>query len=211
MTPKEAAAIMIGTMARPSSPSVRLTALPAPTMTKQANGMKNQPRLISKSLKNGKVSDVAKRPLAVAHDDECRDAGDQEFDGQPRLAGKAEMRLLGDLQIVVIEADRAEAQRHQQHHPDIDAGDVGPQQRRDDDARQDHQPAHGRRAGLLEMRLRPVGADRLALALPDAQRVDDRRAEDEDDQRRGDQRAAGAEGDVAEDVEDRDLVREIDK
>jgi hypothetical protein len=32
---------------------------------------------------------------------------------------------------------------------------------------QHHQPAHGRRTGLLEMRLRPVGPDRLALALPE--------------------------------------------
>ena len=60
MTPKEAAAIMIGTMARPSRPSVRFTALPAPTMTMQAKGMKNQPRLIRKSLMNGKVSEEEK-------------------------------------------------------------------------------------------------------------------------------------------------------
>ena len=43
MRPKQAAAIMTGTMASPSSPSVRFTALPAPTITKQANGTKNQP------------------------------------------------------------------------------------------------------------------------------------------------------------------------
>ena len=33
MRPKLAAAIITGTIARPSSPSVRFTALPAPTMT----------------------------------------------------------------------------------------------------------------------------------------------------------------------------------
>ena len=38
-----------------------------------------------------------------------------------------------------------------------------------------------------------------------------RRAEEEDQQRRGDQRAAGAEGDVAEDVEDRELHRRIQR
>src|SRR3546814_11391217 len=58
---------------------------------------------------------------------------------------EAEMRLLGDLQIVVIEADRAEAQRHQQLDPHVDAEDVGPEQRGADNTRKDHQPAHGRR------------------------------------------------------------------
>ena len=57
MTPKDAAAIMIGTIASPSRPSVRFTALPAPTMTKQENGTKNQPRLMMNSLAKGKVSD----------------------------------------------------------------------------------------------------------------------------------------------------------
>ena len=37
---------------------------------------------------------------------------------------------------------------------------------------------------LLQMRLRPVGADRLALALLQAQLVDDRRAEQEHEQQR---------------------------
>ena len=57
MVPKAAAATMIGTIASPSRPSVRFTALPAPTMTNAPTGMKNQPRLTSQSLKNGNVSD----------------------------------------------------------------------------------------------------------------------------------------------------------
>ena len=44
---------MTGTMARPSSPSVRFTALEAPTMTKTAKTMKNQPRFSSTSFKKG--------------------------------------------------------------------------------------------------------------------------------------------------------------
>ncbi len=56
--PKLAAAIMTGTMASPSRPSVRFTALPAPTMMKMANSTKNQPRLSTSSLKNGNTSDV---------------------------------------------------------------------------------------------------------------------------------------------------------
>ena len=48
---------------------------------------------------------------------------------------------------------------------------------------QDHQPAHGRGALLLEqVTLGAVSADRLAFALADAQRPDDDRAEQEDEQ-----------------------------
>ena len=54
--------------------------------------------------------------------------------------------------------------------------------------------------------MRAVAADRLALALLEAQHVDDRAAEQEHEHQRGDHRAAGAEGDVAEDVEERDLT-----
>ena len=43
-----------GTVARPSNPSVRLTALDDPIITNTANGIKNHPRLIIKFLKNGK-------------------------------------------------------------------------------------------------------------------------------------------------------------
>ena len=57
MTPKEDAAIITGTIASPSSPSVRFTALPAPTITKAAKGTKKIERLRMKSLTKGKVSD----------------------------------------------------------------------------------------------------------------------------------------------------------
>ena len=79
------------------------------------------------------------------------------------------VRRFRDLQEIVVEADGAEAERHEQHGPDIEIGEIGPQQRRDENARQDHEPAHGRRALLLDdMALRPVAADRLAPALLDA-------------------------------------------
>src|ERR1700756_4779553 len=53
------------------------------------------------------------------------------------------------------------------------------------------------------MRLRAIGADRLALALADAQMINDPGPEQEHEQRAGRDRAAGAEGDVAKDVEQR--------
>ena len=113
--------------------------------------------------------------------------------------------LLGHLQIVVVEADEAEAERHRQHDPDIGIERIGPQHGRDHQPGQDHQPAHGRRALLGDqMRLRPVAADRLALALAQPQIVDDPGPEQEHEQRAGHHRAAGAERDVAEHVEGRE-------
>ena len=43
-------------IASPSSPSVRFTALAAPTITIMAKGTKNHPRFRSASLKNGSAS-----------------------------------------------------------------------------------------------------------------------------------------------------------
>src|SRR6476659_498672 len=59
-TPKQPVAIMTGTIANPSRPSVKFTALPAPTMMNAPNKMKNQPSGNTNSLKKGKVTDVAK-------------------------------------------------------------------------------------------------------------------------------------------------------
>ena len=46
MRAKQPATIITGTIASPSSPSVRFTAFDAPTITKTANGMKSQPSWI---------------------------------------------------------------------------------------------------------------------------------------------------------------------
>src|SRR6056297_3028566 len=53
---ERAEAIITGMIASPSSPSVRLTALAAPTTTIMAKGMKRKPRLTSTSLKTGSAS-----------------------------------------------------------------------------------------------------------------------------------------------------------
>ena len=53
ITPNAAPAMMTGPIASPSSPSVRFTAFEAPTMTRIANGIQNQPRFTSQPLKNG--------------------------------------------------------------------------------------------------------------------------------------------------------------
>src|SRR4051794_40652678 len=57
--PKQPVAIITGTKARPSGPSVRVTALPAPTMMKAPNTMKDQPSGRISSLKKGNVTELA--------------------------------------------------------------------------------------------------------------------------------------------------------
>ena len=53
--------MMVGTMASPSSPSVRFTAFDAPIITSMPNTGKKQPSGISTSLNTGTVSAVAER------------------------------------------------------------------------------------------------------------------------------------------------------
>ena len=56
MTPSVPPAIITGMMASPSRPSVRFTALAAPTITRIAKGMKNSPKFSSTSLKTGSAN-----------------------------------------------------------------------------------------------------------------------------------------------------------
>ena len=56
MTPSVPPAIITGMMAKPSKPSVRLTALAEPTITIMPKGTKNMPRLIMVFFRNGSAS-----------------------------------------------------------------------------------------------------------------------------------------------------------
>ena len=146
---------------------------------------------------------------AHLHHRETGDDRDAAFERQPQPAGKALVRLLGDLEIIVIEADETEADRDEQDDPDIAALEIGPEQRRDDEAGEDHQAAHRRRALFSQkMRLRPVLADRLALALLEPQSRDDARPEEEDEEQRRRCRARSAERDVAEQIQRAENMRE---
>ena len=73
---------------------------------------------------------------------------------------------------------------------------------------QNHHPAHCRRAFFLQMRFGAVAADRLTAALLALQPADNRGAEDKTDQQRRRHRAAGSESDIAEQVEQNELVRQ---
>src|SRR5690606_24894058 len=50
-------------------------------------------------------------------DGDAGDARDHRLDGEARAAGKSLVGLLRDLEIVVVEADGTEAERHEEHNP----------------------------------------------------------------------------------------------
>src|SRR6476660_3210873 len=152
----------------------------------------------------------AREWLAADRNDEIDGSrADQRLDQQAKLARKSDMGLLRHLEVVVVEADRAERKRHAEHDPDVAVVRIGPQRGRDQHPEQDHQPAHGRRALLGDqVGLRSVAADRLALALPQPQLVDDRGPEQEHEHKRRDHRSDGAERDVAQHIEGSDRIRE---
>ena len=90
--------------ADPSSPSVRLTALPEPTITNTPNE-EDPAEVGGQLLEEGKHSEVASqrcrtRIRAATHRDDALDSASRV------LAGNAARLLLRDLQIVVVEADQ---------------------------------------------------------------------------------------------------------
>ena len=179
-------------------------------MMKAPNGNEQPAEIDQHALEERNGERGGERLLADMDDDGSGDHGGGGFDDDLDAAAEAFRRLPGHFQIIVVEADGAIDEGEQQHHPDISVAQIAPQQHGDGDAGQDHQPAHGRRALLLEeMALGAVFADGLALALADAQGPDHLGPEQEHEQQRRDQRSAGAEGDVAEDIEGGELRGEL--
>ena len=143
-----------------------------------------------------------KTGAAGADDQPGGDAGNQEFQQQAHLAGQARMVRLLHLVIIVEPPDQPEPRGHQQARPDVGIEEVHPQQDRDRQRDQDQEAAHRRRAAFGKMALRPVLADRLALALRGAKPADELGSEQQPDKKRSGARGAGAEADVADEVED---------
>ena len=206
--PSAAPTITVGMIARPSRPSVRLTALLVPTITQErqrdeaphaeriADGLEERHDQVG--LRRQRRLEAALHP----RDEQLHEAARCRAP-RPRTRGRRRRRApitdchdelrarrqalriaVDDLAVVVDPADRAEAQRHQQHDPDEAVVEVAPQQRRDRDRHQDQRAAHRRRAGLDEMRLRTVVAHRLADLHPRQPR-DHARPDDERDDQRG--------------------------
>ena len=96
--------------------------------------------------------------------------------------------------------DCAEGQRGEHRDPHKRVGRNRPQQRRQHNGNHDQHAAHGGRARLLQMRLRPIFPDKLA-DLKLAQLLDDPRTNEQRDQHRGQRCESSAKGQVAEDPE----------
>ncbi len=112
------------------------------------------------------------------------------------------------LAVIVGPADGAETQRDQQHQPDEAVAQIHPQQGGHADGQQDEHPAHGGRAGLDEMRLRPV----LTHGLADLHRgefADDCRAREQADEQRGERAHHRTESDVVEHPKKAQIGREL--
>ena len=65
--------------------------------------------------------------MTEAHQRKAGKPGNAGLDDEPGATAKTFMRLLGDLQIIVVEAHQAEAECHPKHHPHVRIGGVCPQ------------------------------------------------------------------------------------
>src|SRR3954447_2120878 len=111
-----------------------------------------------------------------------------------------------DLQEIVVEADRPETERDEKHRPNIEIAEIGPEKGRDENAREDHETAHGRRSLLLEdMPLGTIAPDRLAAALLDFEERNDPRTAEPNEQESGQDGRAGPYRLIPEHVEDREI------
>jgi hypothetical protein len=116
--------------------------------------------------------------------------------------------VFADLGVVVPKADRAEGHDAEDRDPDVGVGQVRPQQRGHHDGDDDQDPAHGRRSGLLLVRL---GAF-LANDLPDlelAQLPNQPGPQNQTQKQRGEAGKRGAKGDETENAQRAEVMIEL--
>ena len=160
--------------------------------------MKNQPRSGCSLFKEGNGQGGVERRVDIERD--RRQQGQHCLGHQFSAAGQAPIVLLDDLEIVVIEADEAEAQGYHDHHPDVGIVEFRPEEGGNQGGEDDHQAAHGGGAVLGKVGLGAVFPDILAdLQLP--QLVNEPGAHHHGDDQGGENGEDGPEGDVAEDIE----------
>ena len=111
--------------------------------------------------------------------------------------GETLLILLEDFDVVVRKAEPAEPERGNDHQDDVDIVEPAEEQRRDQDSREDDQPAHRGGALLGEHALDGVGSHGIAdLLLP--QEGDDLPTDDDGDDQADDDGKGGAGADVIE-------------
>ena len=114
------------------------------------------------------------------------------------------------LQEIIHEADRAIAQRQQQHGPHITVREVRPDQCAGHQRRQDQHAAHGGRALLFDQVAgRAVFPDRLAAILHRFQPADHRGPKQQGHEQRGQAGGTGADRRVTEQVRQDELARKL--
>src|SRR4051794_4016987 len=109
---------------------------------------------------------------------------DRDRDAELRPRAQAERAALDDLRVVVGEAEQRARDRGTEN-PDRAPVVVAQDQERDRDRREDDDPAHRGRAGLLVVALGALFADELAELAGAQERDELRRQEDADEQRGG--------------------------
>jgi len=109
---------------------------------------------------------------------------------------------MGELPVVVKEADQAEADHDHHHQPDTADGEVRPEECGDGYGEDDQDAAHRRRSLFVEVRARSILPD--GLTDPEIlEPADQPGADDETDHERRDRRVDGPECDVSENIEKR--------
>ena len=145
-----ATAVIVNVLiARPSSPSVRLTAFDHHASTIIVNGTYHHPRSGWKLLEERKAETrVVELVFLQPQQDESHAQANQELQGHLVARKQPVMVAAHDLQVVVEKADRAEERRAHNRDPDELVRELRPEQRRHQRGGKNQQAAHRRRARL---------------------------------------------------------------
>jgi hypothetical protein len=122
--------------------------------------------------------------------------------------GEALALLAHDLDVVVGKADTAERKRGEHHNPYKGVGEIGPEQRGNQDRDADKHATHGGRAPLLEVGLRAVVAH-ILTDLELAQLVNHIGADQHTDEQRRETGKDRAKGQIPEDPEDPEVWKQL--
>ena len=104
-----------------------------------------------------------------------------------------------DFAVIIHKTDDPITHQYRQNAPDVRVGGIGPQQHGNYDGGQDHDPAHGRRAALAEVRFRTVVTHNLA-EREFLQTGNHARAHPQRDEQRSQQADDGAKRQIRKDV-----------
>ena len=133
---------------------------------------------------------------------------DQDLQAHLGARGEPEIAPVNHLDVVIGETDAAEGERRKHHHPYEWIREITPQQRGQQNGNADKHAAHGGRAGLLLVLLRPFLADVLA-DLKFAQLVDDEWPDHQPDEHGSERRKCRAEREEPEDAERPEIGEEL--